>query len=1022
MRDMMKTTRFAIMAAIAALASLTATAQGFQGLRRSSLLRGNGNSGGSLSGLPRLAGAGQPAATTAEASADAEKPQMGTNGVPILAFSQSPVDMVLEAYAEQLGKTILPAPDIPKPTITLNSEKSTLLTKEEYLEAIEVVLSMNGIVLEPFGEKFVKALPRKTARVHGLPMITKVGDRLHPEKTRVISQLIQFKYIAVTEAQKALEGFKDPSGLFQVFERTNAILVTDIQENINRMLEIVKLIDVESPVLEDVFVRQIEFAVANDIKTMLEEIVAASQEEKRADSVGTNRSGSPGFSRMSNTTTSPRLLNLNNRPGLNQPAPEPTANQTVTASISDADRGMIRGKVLIKADERSNKLIVITSPANMKFFDKVIKTLDVETTPEVEIQVIRLKYAIAEDVEQMLNDLIGASSGSSGSRNNQQGNQNRPQGGNQNSNLTRNTANQRTASSNPSFKNANSSRLGELNKDNVKILADKRINGIVVMARKSDMKAVKDVIDRMDVKLSQVLIETVIVQVELGDGLETGIDWVQRGRSRQTVQDKDSLGSPRFRVKDSEGKLLSVSASANEIGEFGDGYTLSSVPAMVTKLVRDGFVNNGNYMLGGGGGDKGNITALQNLFANVGTNAIDIALGTTPIGGGINYFLKSDKLNLAAILQAAKSDNKTKVLASPILMTVDNQEATIEAKDMIYLFSGYQYSGSSYNGTQVRNYEKRDIGLEVKATPRINPNGTVVLKIEATFETQGPDQNVPNESNGTDPYATVTTRKIASDVSVENRQTIVMGGLTKKSKTETESGIPILKDIPFIGKWLFSHVSQNEKRSELLVFMTPYVLDDAESAQIEAMRRKKALSDSRPWEDNGWSASPLADPISQKEQLRRFQDEWKRQDEERKTKLAIEKAKIDRAKKLKKMSEQEREFWFKMHEKELKEEAEELKKKNEEEEAELRALVEEFKKDKLGEVDKAIEESKQIEKNEHDRLADEAAAAAGDAPAAPAEPAPVAPAPVAPAAPAGTVPADAGKPAAPSAESAPEQS
>ena len=1028
---MMKNTRYAI-AALAALAALAAFAQGpGPTFRRGSLLgRGNGTNtdrgsglsrfgagtrtaggqGGGMPGMPGMAGL-QGMAGLSEASSDDDKPSVGTNGVPYLAFNQSPVDMVLDAYAEQLGKTILPAPDIPKPTITLNSEKSTLLTKEEYLEAIEVVLSMNGIVLEPFGEKFVKALPRKTARVHGLPMITKVGDKLHPEKTRVISQLIQFQYITVAEGQKALEGFKDPSGLFQVFERTNAILVTDIQENVNRMLEIVKLIDIESPVVEDVFVRQIEYAVANDIKTLLEEIVTASQEEKRADAVGTNRSGSPGFSRTNTTTTQPRLLNLNNRPGGNQqPNGENFSNPTVTAAISDADRGMIRGKVLIKADERSNKLIVITSPANMKFFDKVIKTLDVATTPEVEIQVIRLKYAVAEDVEQMLNDLIGASSGSANTRNGQN-NQNRPQGGNQNGNLTRNTLNQRTATSNPSFRNTESSRLGELNKDNVKILADERINGIVVMARKSDMKAVKDVIERMDVKLSQVLIETVIVQVELGDDLQTGIDWVQRGRSRQTVQETDASGNKRFRLSDESGQLSSISMSASELAAAKaensayDGYSLSAVPSMVTKLVRDGFYNNGNYMLGGGGGSG--TSALQHLFVGVATNAADIVVN--PIGGGINYFLKSDKLNLGAVLQAAKSDSHTKVLASPILMTVDNKEATIEAKDMIYLFSGYQYSGSSMYGSQVRNYEKRDIGLEVKATPRINPNGTVVLEIEATFETQGADQNVPNESGGTDPYATVTTRKIKSDVSVDNRQTIVMGGLTKTAKTKSESGIPILKDIPWIGRWLFSSVNETERRSELLVFMTPYVLDDAEVAQVEAMRRKKALSDPRPWEDNGWSASPLADPISQKEQLRRFNDEWKRQDEERKTKLAIEKAKIDRAKKLKQMSEQEREFWFKMHEKELREEAEEHKKKTEEEQAELRELVEEFKRDKIGEADKAIEDSKQIEKNEHDRLADEAAAATDDAPAAstpvvpaPADPddpvpVPVVPAPAAPA-------------------------
>ena len=117
---------------------------------------------------------------------------------------------------------------------------------------------------------------------------------------------------------------------------------------------------------------------------------------------------------------------------------------------------------------------------------------------------------------------------------------------------------------------------------------------------------------------------------------------------------------------------------------------------------------------------------------------------------------------------------------------------------------------------------------------------------------------------------------------------------------------PILKDIPWIGKWLFGTVSQTETRKELLVFMTPYVLEEGDAAQAEALRRKKALSDTRPWDDHGWSASPLADPVSKKEQMRRLKDEWKKQDEERKTKLAIEDEKVKRAKALEQMSKEER--------------------------------------------------------------------------------------------------------------------
>ena len=104
-------------------------------------------------------------------------------------------------------------------------------------------------------------------------------------------------------------------------------------------------------------------------------------------------------------------------------------------SVNDEVIHGIPGKRLI---HNGDIVSIITNKANMDFFDKVIQTLDVETTPEVQIDVIRLKYAEAEDVESMLNDLIGASNSSSQNKNNQ--NANTQRGGTANSNLTRGTA------------------------------------------------------------------------------------------------------------------------------------------------------------------------------------------------------------------------------------------------------------------------------------------------------------------------------------------------------------------------------------------------------------------------------------------------------------------------------------------------------------------------------------------------------------------------------------------------------
>ncbi len=906
-------TRFASRWTLAVLVACVAGALCAQGLGRRIGARRPG-------GAARAQAAAEAAASTEEILKEIPK---GTNGVPTrLAFDQAPLEVLLYAYADVAGKILLPAPNLPKTQVTLKTFEDRELTKEQYLTAIEATLTMNGVVIEPFDKIFLRAFERKSVRTQGIRTAMEMpATNAVPEKGRVISQLIRLRHITAEEAQKALEGFKDPNGLFQVFERNNTILVTDTQENINRMLEVVRELDVANPVLEDVFVRQIQYAVATEIKTALETIVTESQKEGQQATSGPKASGAPGFTSARPATPQPgRLLNLHNRPGLNKPEPAPaTPNVTMMAQVSDADRGMIRGKVLILADDRSNKLIIITTKTNMDFFDKVIETLDVETTPEVNVEVIRLKYAESEDVASMLNDLIGNGSSSSQAKNNP--NANAAKNGAANRNLTQTRAGgaaTRPQTTNPTFSKTAASTLGELNKDNIKILADKRINGIVVMARKADMKAVKEVIEDMDVKLSQVLIETVIVQVELGDDLQTGIDWVQRGRERKTRQAMDPLGAGMFYLE-KDGKVTGLTGSKNSA--LADGYTLSSVPVLERFVSRDGFFNNGSYMLGGGGGSgSSKLASLAGTLMDGVTNASQMTSYANPIGGGLNYLLKSDKLNIAAVIQASKGDSRTKVLASPILMTVDNKEATIEATDMIYLFSGYQYSGSQYSGTQVRNYEKRDIGLTVKVTPKINPNGTVMLTVEQTFETQGADQNVPNDKGGTDPYATVTTRKISSDVSVENRQTVVMGGLTKKTNVESESGIPILKDIPWIGKWLFGSVSQKEARSELLVFMTPYVLDDAEAAQAEALRRKKTLSDPRPWEDNGWSTSPLADPVSKKEQLRRLNDEWRKQDEERQNQKAIEEAREKRAKKLAEMDAAERRAWAEKHEKEILEE------------------------------------------------------------------------------------------------------
>ncbi len=765
---------------------------------------GSRTTGANLLGLP---GAGT-AATTASTAAK-------TNSTA-LKFENAESSIVLMAYAAATGRTLIMAPDVPKATITLKSQPEIELTKEEYLEAIEKTLAINSIVLEPDGTKFLKVFAKGKVRTEGIKTIIEEPGKPHPELGRTISQMITFKYLAVAEGQKALEGFKKPDGLFQIFERTNTILVTDTQENINRMLEIVKFIDQPIPITDEVHVRAIKYAKADDIKKRIEELVAESQKQQQAkEEIKASTSGSPTIQR---TTTTSILGSRTLPPGLVRPGSPPVPivpNETLSAMVSDADRGMIRGKVQVIADERSNKLIVVTRPENMLFFDKIIDVLDIPTAPDIQVKIIRLQHATADStgtkdgekgIADILNELIGnasasksstsSKSGSSSSSNKRTSSYPGP-GGSQN--LTSATPTPAPVAPTPTAPRTAGDRdgtgkVGELSKENITILADKRINGLIVMASPTDMMILESIITELDVELEQVIIETVLLQVKLNDSIKTGIDWIHA--HVQTKSDISTMGA------------------------------------------------------GGAGAN----TPLNNLAE---------AAGRAAGYAGAKYYFLFDQLDLNMVVQASKEDTRTKVLQSPVLMTVNNKEAVLESTDMAYLYKGVRYAGSYNYGTEVPDYEQRDFGVTIKVTPRISPNGNVTLTVDQKFETRGADQSVgssgsTNDTSSSAKYPTISTTKLQADVSVKSGQTIMLGGLIKTLSVVNDSGIPVLKDIPLIGRYLFGSTENTEESSELMVFLTPHVVRGSAEAQSDARRRLDNTNMDGVW-SKGWSNSELAE-------------------------------------------------------------------------------------------------------------------------------------------------------------------
>ncbi|MBQ6923774.1 MAG: type II secretion system secretin GspD [Kiritimatiellae bacterium] len=742
-----------------------------------------------------------PSAEPAPAASDYDGPTYkaedfeGTNA-PALKFDNAPAEILLQTYAEVTGKTLLQAPNLPKATITLKSEQ-TELTKEEFLQAIETILVMNNIAIVPDGEKFLRVFPANELRTDGVKThFNEPEGGAHVEDGKMVSQMITLKNISLDEAKKAIEGFKRKEGLIQTFERTNSILITDTVENVNRMMEILKFIDQPLVNRDEVNVRPLKFAKAADIKKRLEEIVAESQKEqqqnKQTSAPEARTSGAPGIVRR----TVPGVV----RPGM-AAQPETPANNTIETLIDEADRGMIKGKVQIIADERTNLLIIITRPENMVFFNRIIDVLDVEvqTVPDVIVKVIRLEHTLAEEMAPLLNDLISNNDSKKKSETDAEATVADKNDDTGSRSLIEAADKTRQRNVVPKPEPETKGRVGELRKENIKILADKKTNAIIVMASPSDMQSILDIIASMDIQRSQVVIETVIVSVKFDDTRETGMDWIQKAMLTTTGKNK----TPRFAYADAGG---------------GGQYT----PADATTLTRGG--------------------------------------GTLASGGGITGWFSLFDLNMDVIMRAIKTDSRAQVMQSPRITTMDNEEGSFEDTQRIYWSEGStHYTSSDYYSDNIKN---EDVGIKLKVKPHIGNKGYAALEIEQEIQTSEGQQAITTRDSTTT-FPNLVTRKMKAQVSVYSGETVVLGGLSRNTNEKTVSRVPILGSIPLLG-WLFRYQKDVKSRTEIIVFLTPRVVNLPAAMEDDARKLKASMDTEGIW-DSSWSSSRLADPLKPKQ-------------------------------------------------------------------------------------------------------------------------------------------------------------
>ena len=233
-----------------------------------------------------------------------------------------------------------------------------------------------------------------------------------------------------------------------------------------------------------------------------------------------------------------------------------------------------------------------------------------------------------------------------------------------------------------------------------------------------------------------------------------------------------------------------------------------------------------NHMDIGGEAYKG-IAGLN----NGGTALLDQGFSGLP-AGGLTYALFDSEDQLRALLRQLSNISNIKFLSSPILIATDNGEARIEVGKEVPIITQTVTNTSADNPNITSNVDYRKTGIILTVKPHINSGGLVSLDVSQ--EVSAAQTNTLSGINS----PIILNRKVETSMVVQDGHSVLIGGLIQDSISRGKSGIPVLKDLPYIGA-LFGHTVEDHDRTELLIALTPHVMRNKE----EAARITEEISD-----------------------------------------------------------------------------------------------------------------------------------------------------------------------------------
>ncbi len=478
----------------------------------------------------------------------------------------------------------------------------------------------------------------------------------------------------------------------------------------------------------------------------------------------------------------------------------------------------------------TNNLMMIEMAYNVRRIIKVVQALDIDKLASSDIQLYKLRNADSEVLVQELEEVF----------------------------------------SSMGYKEA----LG----DSLSFLSLSRLNSVLVVnAFDKILPTIEFWINRLDQPISEGDVSTFVYYVQNGDaialaGLLNGI-FQDQGESANTTSNTSAGSTATTKIKANVSGAATTSTSTNPVVQTTDGLSndfegeiiilpdpdtnsliirtsprnYPAILALIDKLdlfpqqvlievlivdldIDESTAAGLEIAFQGSAGSTTVKGGSSSSTTKAGTLGTALGAGTASLLAG-GSFIIGDPDKLIAQLQLFASDSKTNILSNPILVTSDNKAATISITDEIPIEQEAQVP-SGGGSVVTSTVEFRSVGIKLDITPKINADNYITLKISQEISSRGAD--VGNQPS-------FNTRLVNTEVVLKDNQVLVMGGLMQTTTTDTVSGIPILKDLPYIGK-LFGSESTSLNKTELMIFITPHVISNSEDSEFVTRQFKKRLS------------------------------------------------------------------------------------------------------------------------------------------------------------------------------------